>query len=114
MIALALAIAITISGDTGGFLRWYLPAVRYYLALGFEFRVTGLCASGCTLVLSAPRDQLCVTKGAVFQFHRGNSDLGGAILWHAYPPALQKRLGKLTDQIQTIRWPETARYARVC
>lgn len=114
MNVVALALALAISGDTGGYLRWYFPAVRYYIAAGYEFRVDGLCASGCTLVFGAPREQLCVTPRAVFEFHRGSADFGGEVLWASYPDALRKRLGKLADQIQTIRWPETAKFARVC
>lgn len=113
-LALAAWLSLPISDDHGGFIRWYFPAIRQYVAQGYEFHVDGLCASACTYVFIAPREQLCVTPDAVFQFHAATDPIGTAFLWAAYPAALRKRLGRLTGALQTIRWPETAQFARVC
>ncbi len=120
-LALAAVLNLPISNDHGGYIRWYFPAIRYYVAQGYEFRVEGLCASACTYVFIAPREQLCVTKDAVFQFHAASNpdgssaaSTGTAFLWAAYPLALRKRVGRLTDRIVTVHWPETAQFARVC
>ena len=39
-----------------------------------QIRVTGACISACTLVLSLPRSQVCVTSTAKFGFHLATTD----------------------------------------
>ena len=36
---------------------------------GTKVKFAGRCDSACTVYLSLPRDQTCITRGAVFGFH---------------------------------------------
>jgi hypothetical protein len=95
-------------------LVWGVSAVEYWREHGYHIVVDGRCGSICTLVFRMPTDRLCVTPRAVFEFHMGSDTLTRDVMWAAYPQGLKTRLGALTVDVVTVRWPETARFAREC
>lgn len=114
-IALALALAtaanlaaicaakadIRITADPGGSLAVYRSKVEALRYSGEKVVVDGVCNSACTLHLTLPASQLCVTGRAIFGFHAAsNSDTGFPnpretdALWHSYPPKVQIAIGR--------------------
>lgn len=59
----------TVKNDLGGVIVEYHRAVEAVRASGEKIRFDGMCASACTLYLSLPKSQLCVTPRAKFGFH---------------------------------------------
>ncbi len=74
MIPHALALAVTIFGDGGGYLPDYVRRAHSYR--NREVRIVGECGSACTLFLGLPG--ACVSRGARVLFH-GPSD--GSEVW---------------------------------
>lgn len=78
-------------GDVDTFIMWY-ERVR---ASGVPVRVRGLCASACTIVVSLPREQVCIEMTASLGFHlfavRGDFDPNAtqAYIRRYYPIELQ-------------------------
>jgi hypothetical protein len=62
--------AKTIRGDKGGEVVSYALKVKRIEREGTPIRISGKCQSACTLYLSLPRDQICITPGASFSFHK--------------------------------------------
>jgi hypothetical protein len=60
---------VIIAGDTGGnIVRYALQAAAYQSARS-TLQVNGNCDSACTIYLSLPTSQICVTPAANFRFH---------------------------------------------
>lgn len=92
---------IRITSDPGGNLQTYQAAVESVRRSGEKVIIDGACNSACTLWLSLPASQICVTPRAVFGFHAAtNSDTGlpnpsaTDALWHSYPARVQIAIGK--------------------
>lgn len=64
------AASVIIQNDAGGRIGDYLPSVELLRRSGTKVAFVGYCGSACTLYLSLPSEQLCVTKSAKFLFHR--------------------------------------------
>jgi hypothetical protein len=62
--------AKTIRGDKGGEVVTYALKVKQIEREGTPVRISGKCESACTLYLSLPADQICITPGASFSFHK--------------------------------------------
>ena len=62
--------AIRISNDRGGMIARYIVKYQRLASSGESVIIDGLCASACTMVLSAlPHDRICVTSRATLGFH---------------------------------------------
>lgn len=85
------ATAITIRHDRGGAIIDYAIKVATLRKSGQPVRIDGLCASACTLHLSLPKSQICITGAARFLFHAArHPDQKAArtatrLLFNAYP-----------------------------
>lgn len=89
---------IIIDNDGGGnvatFSMWY-DRVR---ASGVPVRIRGICDSACTIVLSLPRDQVCIEPTGSLGFHLATYDgepalsFTGAMIRRWYPEAARKWL----------------------
>jgi hypothetical protein len=79
-------------GMIGDFLtfRWFLD--HYNVLVIFD----GSCVSACTLLLSLPPEQICVTRRATFSFHRARhqdmrvEDAATDAVFKMYPQWVQK------------------------
>jgi hypothetical protein len=113
---------IRITADPGGSVAVYRAKVEALRYSGEKVVVDGVCNSSCTLYLTLPPSQICVTPRAIFGFHAAtNSDTGlpnpreTDALWHSYPPKVQIAIGRRGGLwIKTIYVPgrEVARTCR--
>ena len=61
---------MVIRDDPGGSLKQFLEALQYAKNNNMKFKVDGMCASACTLILDKDRAlDVCVTDNAVFGIH---------------------------------------------
>ena len=61
---------VRIANDRGGLIEWYVDRYEQLRASRQSVVIDGLCASACTIVLSAiPRSRICVTSKARLAFH---------------------------------------------
>ena len=62
--------AVRIADDRGGRIGTYVNKYQDLRSSGESVIIDGLCASACTIVLSAvPQDKICVTSRATLGFH---------------------------------------------
>lgn len=62
--------AVRITNDRGGRIATYIVKYQRLASSGESVIIDGLCASACTMVLSAlPHDRICVTSRATLGFH---------------------------------------------
>src|SRR5690349_4789309 len=62
--------AVRIADDRGGRIGNYVSKFQRLRSSGQSVIIDGLCASACTLVLSAvPHNKICVTSRATLGFH---------------------------------------------
>ena len=62
--------AVRITNDRGGLIAAYILKYERLASSGASVMIDGLCASACTMVLSAlPSDRICVTSRAKLGFH---------------------------------------------
>ncbi|HKU07922.1 MAG TPA: hypothetical protein VJR30_17770 [Bradyrhizobium sp.] len=62
--------AVRIRNDRGGRIETYVLKYQRLASSGESVIIDGLCASACTIVLSAlPPDKICVTSRATLGFH---------------------------------------------
>ncbi len=64
---------VVIGNDTGGTVAEYALQRARWREAGTRVRFEGRCASACTMFLSLPAENLCVTRSAVFLFHTPTS-----------------------------------------
>jgi hypothetical protein len=105
--------AVRIANDRGGRIATYIVKYQCLASSGKSVVIDGLCASACTIVLSAlPRDRICVTSRATLGFHAvWNYSADGRtftdpeatlMLYSAYPKRVHRwiaRRGGLTPRI---------------
>jgi hypothetical protein len=61
---------VRIANDRGGLIEWYVDRYEQLRASRQSVVIDGLCASACTIVLSAiPHSRICVTSKARLAFH---------------------------------------------
>lgn len=99
---------IEIASDGGGMVGDYDKFYTYLRAAGIHVKITGACVSACTLVLSLPKDEVCVGPAAKFGFHLATEDgipnmkvTQDLIRWY-YPEEVQKWIeqhGPLTSDV---------------
>ncbi len=83
---------VFIAGDTGGNIVKYAMQATAYRNAGSTLHVNGNCDSACTIYLSLPAKQLCVTPGANFRFHA--------------PMATNKRAAAVAHDFVTGKYPK--------
>jgi hypothetical protein len=87
---------VRIYDDAGGQIGDFAAKYRALRSFGEIVMIDGICASACTMLLSAiPRNRICVTRRAILAFHSAwdptpaghvASSAGNQILWSNYPP----------------------------
>ena len=109
--------AVRISDDRGGRIGTYVTKFQRLRSSGESVIIDGLCASACTIVLSAvPHNKICVTPRATLGFHaaydfgmngRTITDREATMMLYAmYPMPVQRWIaarGGLTPQMIFLR-----------
>jgi len=93
--------AVRITNDRGGLIAAYIVRYQRLASSGESVIIDGLCASACTMVLSAlPHDRICVTSRATLGFHaawnyaangRAFSDPDATLMLYSTYPAPVRR-----------------------
>jgi len=93
--------AVRITNDRGGLIAAYIVRYQRLASSGESVIIDGLCASACTMVLSAlPYDKICVTSRATLGFHaawnyaangRAFSDPDATLMLYSTYPAPVRR-----------------------
>jgi hypothetical protein len=61
--------SVSIFNNSGGKIVLFALKVAQYRDAGTLVKFTGRCDSACTLFLSLPKQQTCISPGAYFRFH---------------------------------------------
>lgn len=109
---------VVVKYDAGGVPLQFAARVEEYLKRRVTVRITGYCASACTMV-TAVDDRLCVSPDAIMAFHQAfhpnpfdpldtsiRADDGTALLMKHYPQRLRDWIaskGGLTKDIIVLR-----------
>ncbi len=83
---------VSISNDSGGMIAHFALKVAEFRAAGTRVRFSGRCDSACTLFLSLPKEQTCITSRAYFRFHA--------------PTARSPRSARLAQSYLMKKYPE--------
>ncbi len=110
-----------IDEDHGGLVLEYALDVEYMRGTGEQVRILGTCESACTLYLSLPATQLCITRNTTFGFHsaygttqRGNVE-ASAYMLNKYPVWVKRWLGyRLDGDLRVMDYTTARRYIRTC
>lgn len=112
-----------VNHDLGGSVVSYAQEVSRYRIEGRLIQIVGRCDSACTLFLALPPDQVCITPGASFGFHRAYgstksmNDWGTRYLKKSYPRWVQNWLtqnGGLTQNVKRLHFKAASRHIRRC
>jgi hypothetical protein len=103
---------VIVAGDKGGNVVSYAMKMLQLRQNRTQVRVTGSCDSACTLLLALPRNQICVTRSASFNFHlpSGSSAQGNkraaVFLLRNYPGWVRRWIasrGGLSNRLISMR-----------
>ena len=119
---------VTINNDSGGHIGTYINRYKALRMSGDRVVVDGTCASACSMLLGViPRNRICVTPSAVFEFHTAwdlsstgeqvPNAAGNRILWSNYPADIRSWIehhGGLGAQIISLSGATLARMFSTC
>ena len=112
-----------VSNDAGGYLANYVDRVQNLRSCRQRVTFAGRCDSSCTLLLSLPSSQLCITPGAASGFHapsaptESGARAAQAYLMSKYPGWVRNWIasqGGLTSTVVTMDYAYPARFIRTC
>ena len=114
---------INISGDRGGYLMAYALKMMKLGQSKTPVQFTGSCDSACTLYLALPRNQVCISSGATFNFHlpygatpSGNR-MAASYMLNSYPAWVRNWIrgrGGLTSQLISMDYAHASRFMPTC
>ncbi len=109
---------IDVSNDPGGFMGQHDTRWRNHAAKGVNVRISGMCASACTILLHhIPRAKICVTPGARIGFHVASQFSGTEQLLDYYPADIRSYIfsrGGLSTEMMWMTAPDTYAFFRRC
>lgn len=114
---------IVIRHDNGGSVVTYAQKVTRARQQNLSVQISGSCQSACTLFLSLPEAQTCITPGASFGFHRAhsasrqNNDWGTSYLLKKYPNWVRQWIaakGGLKSRIIRMDYAYASRFMQRC
>ncbi len=93
--------------DGGGYIFDYIKNVETFKEHGTLVVINGQCYSACTLYLTLPPEQLCVTSEAVFGFHEAKvknrrNEAATKYMFNEMPQWAKRMLGRLTPKLVKI------------
>lgn len=114
---------IVMQYDNGGSIVSYAKRVTRARQQNLSVRFSGACQSACTLFLSLPETQTCITPGASFGFHRAHSasrqtnDWGTSYLLKKYPNWVRHWIdakGGLKTRVIRMDYAYASRFMQRC
>lgn len=114
---------VSIAGDSGGEIVRYMLRAAEIRQSRAELRFEGRCDSACTLFLSLPAEQVCVTPAAFFRFHLPIADDPAIveeardILMTTYPNWVVSWIEAhdgLTQDLMVMDYSYASRFLRPC
>ena len=72
---------MVIKSDKGGRVSKYAIEVSHAKQQNTRIEIRGKCQSACTLYLSMPENQICITRGASFGFHKAHGSTRKLNTW---------------------------------
>ena len=115
--------SVTIANNSGGTIAAFAMDAADYRISGTLVKFKGRCDSACTLFLSLPSRQTCVSSGASFRFHApyGVSARAQrsarAYLMSKYPGWVRAWIGRnngLTRNLITMDYSYASKFMRNC
>ena len=115
--------SVTIANNSGGTIAAFAMDTADYRSSGTQVKFMGRCDSACTLFLSLPSNQTCVSRGASFRFHApfGVSaraqQSAQAYLMGKYPRWVRawiKSNNGLSRQLITMNYNYASQFMRSC
>ncbi len=119
----AVAESVAIGDNSGGTIADFAISTAQYRNTGTRVSFTGRCDSACTLFLSLPAEQTCISHGATFRFHApfGVSPRAQAAaqtyLLKSYPGWVRKWIAQkhgLTSALLTMDYAFARKFLRSC
>lgn len=112
---------IEIVADPGGFINMRADQIAYIKRHGYQVRILGQCNSSCTMYLSLPRSQVCISPNASLGFHSsynaivgGRNDAGTQTMLNHYPNFVLAKLKPLSPTLQYLSGAILLPYMRRC
>ena len=114
---------IAVRDDRGGRVINYALQMMKFRDSGTKLKFTGRCDSACTIYLALPRDQTCISPGALFGFHAPfaatpeASQRAQDYLLENYPEWVKSWIadrGGLTKDIMTMDYSYASRFLDRC
>lgn len=115
--------SVSIFSNSGGSIGLFALRAAKLRESRTPVRFTGRCDSACTLLLSLPSSQTCVSEGAVFRFHAPKHPSAKAAryakdyMMRKYPRWVQAWIGRnrgLSNRLITMDYKYASRYLRTC
>ena len=115
--------SVSISNNSGGVIVQYVLKAAAYEEAGTLVKFSGRCDSSCTLFLSLPQKQTCISPGAYFRFHSPSAKNARAIrvaqafLMKKYPGWVRNWIygqGGLSKQLIKMDYAYASRFIASC
>ena len=115
--------AKTIYNDPGGRVSTYAKEVYRLQHNGVKIKLSGYCASACTMYLALPKEQYCLYEGTTLWFHAayGGSPLGNfqvtMAMFKLYPNWVQYWImanGGLSNQTLVMPYKYSKQFTNRC
>ena len=114
---------VAVRGDRGGLVINYALQMMKFRESGTKLKFTGRCDSACTIYLALPRNQTCISPGALFGFHAPfaatpeSSHIAREYLLESYPEWVKSWIanrGGLTKNIMTMDYAYASKFLDRC
>ena len=115
--------SLSIAGDRGGYVMTYALRMLKLKQSGRQVQFRGSCDSACTLYLALPRNRVCVTPNASFNFHLpyGASAAGNRVatsyMLNSYPGWVRSWIssrGGLSHNLISMRYDHVSKFLPTC
>lgn len=115
--------SVSIANNSGGMIVKYALKTAQFRRTGTMVKFSGRCDSACTLFLSLPKHQTCVSPGAYFRFHAPaarssrSARMAKSYMMGKYPGWVQSwiyRNGGLNGRLITMDYAYANRFLPSC
>jgi hypothetical protein len=115
--------SVSISNNKGGVILNYMTKLHQYRKNNVLVKFNGRCDSACTLYLSLPREQTCISRKASFRFHLPmhpspkTARAAHGFMLRQYPEWVRtwiEQQGGLTRKLKTMNYTYASRFIPPC